>query len=512
MSTMTTPIADSGDLVQPLQEDASRPTLRSLYQGIAQFHENQRLIEITTTLPGNLLLWLATSLLLNLAHQLILLPLMILSQLFPAQRLRILGVGLGALFLHRRLVNELHVTNFFWIAVDTGILVGLLYLFYRLARSFASLPGVVRSNPQIFLHLLLWCCLLPMFLLPTNFRDNPAWVVATHLSVCMVFFTFLVWRIGFMLYSGKRGSIQKTGFWEHLIYALPYLGPTQVAYGKGLDYLTSKLATNRLDLAKSQLAGVKLLALAAIWTAVLKGMDLLFVGSHLRISMFLPPIPIKLYHLDTLIALGAQQVLPLGIVWASLIVDMVYETVALAAVGHVIIGCLRLCGFNLFRNTYKPLLATSLSEFWNRYYYYFKELLVDFFFFPTYLSYFRKHPKLRIFAATMSSACLGNLYYHALQNFDDFVARGEAVSFSEFGSYTFYAFVLAIGIYVSILREQRQRGTALVERSPSAAFLLTLRKIAGVWLFFSLLRIWDHQSAAFMQDTRFFFALFGIHL
>ena len=45
----------------------------------------------------------------------------------------------------------------------------------------------------------------------------------------------------------------------------------------------------------------------------------------------------------------------------------------------MIVGYLRLCGFNVFRNTYKPLLAETMVEFWNRYYYYFKELLVNFF-------------------------------------------------------------------------------------------------------------------------------------
>ncbi|MEF8725082.1 hypothetical protein [Candidatus Accumulibacter phosphatis] len=40
----------------------------------------------------------------------------------------------------------------------------------------------------------------------------------------------------------------------------------------------------------------------------------------------------------------------------------------------MIIGTLRLFGFNVFRNTYKPLPPESILEFWNRYYYYLKEL------------------------------------------------------------------------------------------------------------------------------------------
>ena len=90
------------------------------------------------------------------------------------------------------------------------------------------------------------------------------------------------------------------------------------------------------------------------------------------------------------------------------------DVLKLAARGHEIVGVLRLFGFNVFRNTYKPLLAPSLVEFWNRYYYYFKELLVDFFFFPTYVRRFRTSPRLRMLAATLAAAGFGNLYYHLL--------------------------------------------------------------------------------------------------
>ncbi|MBF0263496.1 MAG: hypothetical protein HQL97_16855, partial [Magnetococcales bacterium] len=199
----------------------------------------------------------------------------------------------------------------------------------------------------------------------------------------------------------------------------------------------------------------------------------------------------------------------LAVVWSSLVIDMVYETTQLAIYGHMIVGCLRLFGFHVFRNTYKPLLAKSLIDFWNRYYFYFKELLVDFFFFPVYLSFFRNHPKLRIFAATMASACFGNFYYHFLQHFDRLMISGEPLNFGRFSSYLFYTVVLGLAIFFSILKEQGQRGKEHVA-TPSA--WMTLRKIAGVWLFFTILRIWDHGESSFMTDTTFFFAIFGIRL
>jgi len=62
--------------------------------------------------------------------------------------------------------------------------------------------------------------------------------------------------------------------------------------------------------------------------------------------------------------------------WVGLYLELVWETLSLAAKGHVWIGVLRLFGFNVFRNTYKPLLAETVVDFWNRYYYYFKELMM----------------------------------------------------------------------------------------------------------------------------------------
>ncbi|MBF0461129.1 MAG: hypothetical protein HQL87_07020 [Magnetococcales bacterium] len=502
-------------------EKYAQMTPRSLYQSVAQFHENPQLLAFSITPKGNLVLWATVLVVLGLTPYLSpvplpylpLFPLLILAQQFPARRIEMMGFGVGGLFLFHRLV-QLHVTHLFWFVLDAALVVGMLYIFFTIAQSFARLPRLVRNNPQIFLHLLLWCGILVLAGLPAGFREDPSWVIASNLSVCCLFFAFLIWRIGFMLYSGKRGSIQKTGFVDHLIYCLPYLGSTQVPYGKGLDYLLPKLAESRLDLAKAQLAGVKLLLLAYLWRIILLVLDVAFFGTfgtHGQIVDVPSPLCLRLYHIDGLIDLSTQHMPTMAIVWASLIVDMVYETMQLAIIGHVIIGCLRLFGFNVFRNTYKPLLSTSLINFWNRYYYYFKELLVDFFFFPTYLSFFKHRPRLRIFAATMASAFLGNFYYHLLQHFDGFIESGEALSFVKFYSYFFYSFVLGIGIFISILREQNQRGKPVVASSPGRTFWVTLRKIAGVWLFFSMLRIWDHPGSAFMQDTTFFFAIWGIH-
>ncbi|MBF0180099.1 MAG: hypothetical protein HQM03_08755 [Magnetococcales bacterium] len=480
-------------------------TVRSLYHSIDQFHENPRLIEYTTTPPGNLLLWLAVQGLLLFTHYQFLVPLMILVQLLPRWRMWIMTLSLGGWFVFNKL-TQLDPIVPFWYFFNILIIIGSLYLFYRLSLSFASLPRTVRTHPQLFLHALLWFCILILSLLPASYIDSPEWPIANNLTTCVIFFAFLIWRIGFMIYSGKRGSIKQTGFVDHLVYCLPFLGYSQVPYGKGLDYLLPKMAKERLELAKVQLAGVKLLVLATLWDLFLELLDVAVIGPQQT-----APWHLGLHHIDELIAMSATAMPSFGIVWGSLFVDMVYETTQVAITGHLIIGCLRLFGFNVFRNTYKPLLSQTLVDFWNRYYYYFKELLVDFFFFPTYLSFFKGHPRLRIFTATMASAFLGNFYYHFLQHFDLLLIKGTLPPVTKFSSYLFYCFVLAIGIFVSILREQNQRGRPHPVRAPWLAALVLVRRIAGVWLFFAILRIWDHTNSSFLPDTRFFFALFGIH-
>ncbi len=65
-----------------------------------------------------------------------------------------------------------------------------------------------------------------------------------------------------------------------------------------------------------------------------------------------------------------------------------------------------------------------MVEFWNRYYYYFKEIMVEFFFYPTFIGWFRKWPRLRLFAAVYMAAFVGNMYYHLIGKEEKLAARG----------------------------------------------------------------------------------------
>ncbi|MEO5378596.1 MAG: hypothetical protein H7832_12560 [Magnetococcus sp. DMHC-6] len=480
-------------------------TLRSIYQLVSQFHENSVVQEYVATPKGNIFFWLAIALLLSNTSYLVLLPFMILTQYFFAQRFWIMGLGGSGVFFYHKLM-EMDVTDPLWFVVDIILVVVILYIFFKIAQSFSKLPRIVRSNPQIFLHLLFWLCIIPATFFPKAI--DPDWVLPADTIVWLIF-SFIIWRVGMMLYAGKRGKLQQTHFVEHLFYCLPGFGGTQVPYGKGSDYLNSKRANTPTDLIISQLAGMKLLLLVVFLKCFQEVTDIVVFGLDGDITGFSWQLPAHLYAVEDLIDMDRSQLPSLVTLWASLIADMIDETVTLAIRGHLVIGCLRLFGFNVFRNTYKPLLATTLSDFWNRYYYYFKELLVDFFFFPVYLSYFKKRPKLRIFAAIMASAFIGNFYYHFLQHYDKSIRANTILEFTNFQSYFFYTFILGIAIFISLLREQNRRGQPL---SSGSNGWVTIRKIAGVWLFFAIMRIWDHSNANFLDDTTFFLALFGLHI
>ena len=73
------------------------------------------------------------------------------------------------------------------------------------------------------------------------------------------------------------------------------------------------------------------------------------------------------------------------------------------------------------------------------------------FFYPTYLRYFKRFPRLRMAFATTMAAMVGNLIYH----FYDTIAYVAALGWRRchgLPNLSFYCFVLTAGIVISQLR------------------------------------------------------------
>jgi hypothetical protein len=171
--------------------------------------------------------------------------------------------------------------------------------------------------------------------------------------------------------------------------------------------------------------------------------------------------------------------------------------------GHKIVGLCRLAGFNIYRNTYKPYRATSIAEFYNCIYYYFKELLASFFFYPAYLRWFRKRPRLRLFAATLAAAGFGNVLFHFLRTEDRILRDGLWQTALFFQPYVFYGLLLGSAIAIS-----QVRGIGRRRQTPTGA--RRLLATAGVWLFFCLICLIEEPNDAHgLRDyAHYFVALF----
>lgn len=374
----------------------------------------------------------------------------------------------------------------------------LVWFCYHLARQFSRWPAFARRHPQICLHSIFWMLLVWLWILPS---PHPTLrIVLTGLAMLM---PFLLWRLGYMLFTAQRGKMTATRFTDHWFYIWPVCGGSSTPYGKGLDYLASCEAKDAEALAKSQLAGVKLFVLAglcgltkAILDAVVFGEDNAYRRALGGFSLGIPSFG------EWFANPGAH---PRWAGWVALYADLIRSVLRWGEHGHLVIGYLRFGGFYIFRNTYKPLLAETVVEFWNRYYYYFKELLVNFFFFPTFTRYFKPHPRLRLFAAVFMAACVGNMYYHVINS--STLVRGDWPRlWYQFNSRLCYCLMLALGLYVSIHRESKRNRNAPRRSLPRRALA-----IFGVWTFFAIIHIWAKKESGSATDRlKFLLGLFGL--
>lgn len=495
----------------------------SLTQTITQFHERERLISWVQKPLGCFVLWLLSTALLLPTSSSMLLPLILaLTMLWPTQRLKILMFA-APLVAVTLIAGGLPDRNGHPYAVDrlvssipAALLVLLfLVLCYVAVKNFHTLPRPVRRHPLLALHFLVWCLIFGSWQVPPHGVDTALWKAITPVFALL---PFIAWRCSYMLLSGQRGSGKDSSLADHLVYALPLYGGSGVPYGKGHDYLRRCWASTPETLAKAQLAGFKLLLLYWFLRVVKRVLVSVGYGNFQGKAAFVEDLGLAqvlnlgLIPLDQLIAGTDAVPLDLGTVWSSLIFSMVLQVVNLAIAGHLIIGAVRLLGFNVFRNTYKPLLAESIVDFWNRYYYYFKELLLEFFFYPVYARYFRGYQGLRVFFATMAAACVGNTYFHILRDIEALEVLTFAEALSAIASRGFYTVLLGLGIFASMMAEKRRRGRQPSRITSPFRHLNRVRRIAGVWLFFALINIWNtHVPAAeFEARSAFFFSLFGI--
>jgi hypothetical protein len=304
-------------------------------------------------------------------------------------------------------------------------------------------------------------------------------------------FGFYLW---FIAYSLLDLSVKDhDGLGLQLGVYQPFWGSTATPFPKGASYLRRIEARGSQQLAITQLKGLKLLA----WTLLIS----LFYRYYLDVVHKYLGIPTFRVEFFRSINHAAD---PWYVCWVSLFSEFVEQMIAISIWGHRIIACCRMAGFNALRNTYRPLSSRTIAEFWNRYYFYFKELMVDMFFFPIFLRFFKKRKNLRLAFATFAAAGFGNAFYHFVRDLKYIEDLGLWRAICSYQVYAFYCLVLATAITLS---QMRKRGPA-----PSGFIRGHVLPSLCVVVFYCLLQVFDFTERTYpiRENFRFLAHLFNL--
>jgi hypothetical protein len=275
---------------------------------------------------------------------------------------------------------------------------------------------------------------------------------------------------------------------------LPIWGFTALPFGKGSVYLSKVESQTSEDLAVTQLKGLKLSYWAFILSLVVYAMQR--VGKYFQI----PSLNTALYDYSQGLYYSFSWA------WLCLLNRFFTEILMLTVMGHAFIATCRMCGFRVLRNTYKPLQSKTIAEFWNRYNFYFKELLAEFFFYPAYFRFFSKWPKTRMFFATLSAAGFGNILFHFLLIVPVMMSFGFGIACRGFIPYVCYALVLGVSIGCSQLYNLSRR------HDNKNKFMQCVISPVFVLGFYSILGLFNqtYQTESILINLKFLGSLFNI--
>jgi hypothetical protein len=318
---------------------------------------------------------------------------------------------------------------------------GLVFLFggtmYLAARRFFR--SRLFARPVLLLLVLAAVYLMVVGARPGLFPSGGlAWSVAHALCQYQ-------WFIGYALLD--RMAKPPEPVWKQVGTFAPFWGSTATPFPKGASNLRRIEARTPEALAVSQLKGFKLV----LWAGLLMTGLLAFERAAHRW------LGVLSMH-DALLAFVRGAPLGTGASWAAILCNFVERLFGMSIVGHVIIACCRMAGFAALRNTHRPLEARNVADFWNRYNYYFKELVVEFFYYPTFVRYFKRRPRLRRIFAVFATAFFGNVYYHFVRD-DWWIERlGFLGALRQMDVYAVQCILLAVAISVSQARRTGPQG------------------------------------------------------
>ena len=401
-----------------------------------------------------------------------------------------LELGLGSSdtieYLHP-LLERAELPTSMAVGIGTGMLVFLLALIAAGLRWIRKRPHAWVAR-QPFLTLLLFEIFLAA-LANQDFMPALARVVLwSFIFSLMPYIWYLPAAITDLRAKGGDSIVTQLGTLR------PFWSPAHLPFGKGAAFLRKHLARNPRELAITQLKALKLLLWANVLIAIRSGLTVVFEEYF--------GIPSVASAMDAALNEQANSIL-LG--WFSLVLSTAKFSLQIAIWAHLFVGIARLAGYRLPRGSWRPLESRTLIEYFNRFHYYFKELLVDLFFLPTFMRAFRSNPRLRVFFATFMAAGVGNAVWHFMRDLNVVAEQGFRLALESFSSYAFYCLVLAIGISISQVRANAgfRPGNTVFER---------LYSFLSVWGFVVCLHAFSDGSRnhTLLERLSFVARLFGV--
>lgn len=366
--------------------------------------------------------------------------------------------------------------------VAVVVLFGAAFLYWQRENR----ENRIAKRPVLAL-MSVWCALLlTAYTLPQDSGLSAfLWAVV---GVFISSFWYLAYAAADQKTKDATPTLVRAGFLR------AFWGGSATPIGKSFGYLNKFDSADDTELAITRLKGMKLAVWALILTGTVKLLDLL-VADTLAVP--------TLQH--AIVAQAAGQGFSFGMNWASLISNYFADLLIIAIWGHFIVAVVRMVGYRIPRNTRNPLASRTLAEFWNRYFFYFKELLVDFFFYPAFVRYFKKNTKMRVAFATFCAAGLGNFLYHFTRETYVFADLGFIEALPIFYSAMFYSVALATGLIIS-----QWRGAA--PKPEHGFFRYEILPRLNVCAFFCFLKIFDDifGEGTLADRGNFALSLFGL--
>lgn len=423
---------------------------------------------------------------------------LVLCALFPARRMMLLSVLGTAYFLIKPFKQEPFYHHFseIWAGIGANLpgtvgfvgfgLVFLVFAFVMVINQTSRKVEMIARYPIRFLLALGSLLAAATVLLPQSHAAfSASWIFLSYLTGSFFF-------LGYVLLDSRSKSALPPH--QQLGFVRPVWGYGHVPL-KGPAFLRKFEAKTATDLAVTRLKAIKL----AVWAVILFWLWEIAFNRVLFGALQLP-------QLDTAIAAGAAGVAEAPLTrWMILAADFLAQIIIFGATIHIFVAVIRMLGFNIPRGMARPLSSRTMSEFWARYLFYFKEILADFFFYPTFQRYFKNHPKLRLAFATFMAAFVGNVLFDLIAGAPSFAITGFWPTIEAFYSYVIYAGALTAGLIWSQIAKKKptaQDGWLRYEVIPRIQVLI----------FYALLQVFDDTTGAVPVGERidFFFSLFGV--